>query len=524
MVVMIRRRSLLILILMMALSGIAGSNASAQDNSSFPDLSPDQRVYDETGSSLSTEQVVDLNARLDELLANGADVIVFVRALDASPEETLDQVEALQQAWVATTGTNQDNAVAILINRNPNDPEDARAGIFVGTSYDDGNVPEDEQRAIVDDELIPPLREGDVFGSLMGGLDRLESSIRNGPPKSAFERWSSDAGSSWLPWVGVLLAIPGGLFSASAFRDRQTITRTEMHPTTDRPDDLEPALAGALAHGGAQPSAVSATMLSLAERGALTIEPESKGGTFSSPKVQVRLVDESQATSDFDRKLWSELTREAEGDLVPSKSLQKMAGKTNLLEPLIKTRLSEFGWIDTNASKNRNWLVVIGLVAIGVAVFGIVVAAMGGGWMMLLGVAALFVVGIAALTMSAKYSTLTKQGQEAALPWDAYKRGLKTAAKDRTISFDLDKVFVDAVALNLGGDFDDRLKEAAREGIPIRAFRDQQGQTNSMSSGAAFPYWIAYSTAFSSSSGSAASSSTVSGGGAGGGGGAAGST
>lgn len=46
-----------------------------------------------------------------------ADVVVYVRELDADSDDTLDQVEALQQAWVAATGTDQDEAGAILINQ-----------------------------------------------------------------------------------------------------------------------------------------------------------------------------------------------------------------------------------------------------------------------------------------------------------------------------------------------------------------------------------------------------------------------
>lgn len=519
-----RRLPLLILLIVTVLLGPTVATVSAQDAESFSGLNPDQRVYDETRSSLSADQGAELNTQLEGLLANGADVIVFVRALDATPEETLDQVEALQQAWVATTGTNQDNAVAILINRNPNDSNDARAGIFVGSTYDDGNVPEDEQRAIVDDELIPPLSDGDVFNSLSGALDRLDSSIRNGPPQSAFDQWSSDAGSSWLPWVGLVAAIPGAAAATAAYRGRQTTARSEMPPTTDRPDDLEPAIAGALVLGGGQPSAIPATMLSLAERGALTIEPESEGGKLSKPTVQVRLLDELLASSKIDRTLWSALVSKAEGNLVSSNELQKVAGDTNMLGPLVDAELRSAGWADGSSTGPRAWLVVIGLLAIGLSIFGIVVAASGGGWPILIGIVALSFVGIAALVMSAGYSPLTREGQEAALPWKAYREGLKRAAKDRTIAFDIDRVFVDAVALNLGSDFDDRLKEATEEGVTLRAFRDQQGQATAMSSGALFPYWIAYSTVFSSSSGSAATTSTVSSGGAGGGGGAADST
>jgi uncharacterized membrane protein YgcG len=521
---MIRQAVLLALLATVALSSAMGTPVSAQDASSFPGLTPGQRVYDETGVSLSADQVIDLNTQIDVLAGSGADVIVFVRSLDATPEETLDQVEALQQAWVAVTGANEDTAVAILINRNPDDVHDARAGIYVGSTYDDGNVPGDEQRDIVEETLIPPLRDGDVFSSLMGGLARLDSSIRNGPPQNAFERWSSDAGTSWLPWTGLALAIPGGAAAISAFRRRQTTTRSSMPPTTDRPGDLEPAIAGALVSGGPQATAIPATLLSLAERGALVIEPESDGGMLAKPKVQVRLLDESRATSELDRVLWSALAAKADGDLVSSKDLQRVGGDSDLFKQPIDASLRAAGWIDGDARRQRGRLMVIGILAAGLAIFGFVVAAVGAAWMMLIGIVPLLVVDIAAFWMAAVYPGLTRKGQEAALPWHAYRQGLKRAAKDRTVAFDLDRVFVDAVALNLGNDFDDRLKEAAEEGVTLRAFRDQSGQMAAMSSGGAFPYWIAYSSVFASSSGTAASAATVSGGGAGGGGGAAGST
>ena len=197
-----------------------------------PDLDPSQRVYDETGDSLTADEIDDLNEQIAELQAVGADPVIMVRALDATPSETLDQVEALQQAWVSVTGGNQDVAIAILINRNPDDDFDARAGIYVGSTYDDGNVPESEQVAIVNDELIPPLRDGDVYQSFSNALDRLESSIVNGPPQGAFESWSADAGESWIPWASAVLAGIGGIGAFNLFRKRKHLDRPDLPPTT----------------------------------------------------------------------------------------------------------------------------------------------------------------------------------------------------------------------------------------------------------------------------------------------------
>ncbi|MBW0093642.1 TPM domain-containing protein, partial [Pseudonocardia sp. KRD-188] len=200
------RAALAVLGVLLALV-LAAPAALAQEDDVFPGLEPGVRVYDETGSSLTPAQTADLQGRLDALRATGADAVVLVRALDASSDDTFDQVEALQQAWAARTGADQDTAVAILVNRNPDDPTDARAGVFVGRTFDDGNVPQDEQEAIVEDALIPPLRDGDVHGSLVAGIGRLSDSIRFGPPVSAAEQWAASASRSWLPTAAVVAAL-----------------------------------------------------------------------------------------------------------------------------------------------------------------------------------------------------------------------------------------------------------------------------------------------------------------------------
>lgn len=323
--------------------------ATAQSGTEFSGLESGQRVYDRTQTSLDSSQIADLQQRLDELLSTGADAIVYVRELNVTPEQTLAQVEALQQSWVRRTGADQDTAIAILINRNPGDPNDARAGVFVGPTFNDGNVDEDEQLAIVDAALIPPLRDGDVHGSLVAGVDRLTSSIRNGPPQSAFENWSATAANIWLPWVAIVVALAGLAAAVGLFRRRQTTDIAERHPTTMRPGDLSPALAAALALGGPQASAVPATLLDIAGRDALTIEPEKEGGFLRTATVQVRLVDAQPIRGESESVVWQQLQERAAGDLVSSKALQKLAASPKPILDAVRDQMSAEGWLDPNA-------------------------------------------------------------------------------------------------------------------------------------------------------------------------------
>ena len=492
--------------------------ARAQGADGFPGLEAGQRVYDETGTSLTPDQVADLEQRLADLKSIGADAIVYVRALDATPDETLDQVEALQQAWVQTSGADQDTAAAIVINRNPTDPEDARAGIYVGSTFDDGNVPRDEQRAIVNQALIPPLRDGDVHASLAAGLDRLESSIRFGPPQGAFEAWAAEAGSSWFPWLGVGLAMAGFAAARALFQRRQTTTLPEQPPTISRPGNLTPALAGALANGSPQASAVPATLLDLAARDAVDIEPESEGGTFSKPAIQVRLVDRRLVSDDVEAALWGELERRADEGVVSSKNLNKVAADSKAVRQAVERQMRDQGWRDADAGGNKAGLMMIFVFAVVLLVFTAVVAAVGEQWLPVVAIAALAALAVTAMVMYSDYSGLSRQGQEAAIPWKAYREGLKRAAKDDAVALDLDAVLADSVAMNLGSAMSDRLKEANESGRALRAFTSPAGASYT-----SFPWWVAFSGGFSTTSGSTGTG-TVSGGGAGGGGGAAGST
>lgn len=516
---------MLLLALITLLSLVMPTLAATQGDPENLPLSASQRVYDETGSSLSPDQTADLERRLTDLLSLGGDAFVYVQAVDADTETTLDQVEELQQAWVQQTGADQHTAIAILINRNPDDPNEARAGIFVGSTFNNGNLPESEREAIVDDALIPPLRDGDVYGSFAAGIDRMSRSIQFGPPvtpPNAFERWSADATDSWGPWAAIGAALAGLLGSLSLFRGCQTTGRTAQPPTTRRPGTLPPAIAAALTHGGPQVSAIPATLLDLAGRGALSIEPEGEGGRFSKPKIQIRLLDDRLITNTVESALWVELGKLARDGVVSSQNLTKLSGKTRTIYAAIREQMTAYRWLNPAARRAQAGLFSIGFVALGLAILLGVIASNGDNWWLTgVGIVALGLVFLVGVFLGSTYSRLTREGQEAAIPWRAYRDGLKRAGKDESVRLDLDAILPDIAAMGLGSALDKRLKAAGSSGQTLRAFSGATGMDSATM--AYFPFWVAFNSSVASTSASG-SSGTISSSGAGGGGGSAGST
>lgn len=515
-----------LLTLVALLTLLAPALTAAQDGPGFQPLTAGQRVYDETGT-LTPDQTADLERRLAAIVPIGADTVVYVRALDADPDATLDQVEKLQQTWASSTGINPNTAAAILINRDPDDANSARAGIWVGPTLDRGNLPERETRAITDDALIPPLRDGNLYGSLVAGLDRMSSSIQFGPPvntPNAFERWAADATDSWLPWAAIGAALAGLAGSLSLFRGRQTTDRPADPPTTRRPGDLPPAVAGALVGGGPQASAIPATLLDLAGQGALAIEPESEGGTWGTPKIQVRLVDNRLVANTVDAALWVELDELARDGVVSSQNLAKLSDTSRTIYAAIREYLAVHRWLNPTASRSRAGLFSIAAVASGLAILTGVVASNGDNWWLAgAGIAVLTLVALAAIVLGSTYSGLTREGQEAAIPWKAYRDGLNRAGKDESVGIDLDAILPDVVAMGLDSALDKRLEAAGSSGQTLRAFSGATGMNGAdRATVASFPFWVAFNSSVTSTS--ASSSSTVSSSGGSSGGGAAGST
>ena len=127
-------------------------------------------------------------------------------------------------------------------------------------------------------------------------------------------------------------------------------------------------------------------------------------------------------------------------------------------------------------------------------------------------------VAVIAFGLYIAYSALLRTGQEAAIPWRAYRRGLERAAKDVALPLDLDAVLADTVALNLASAMDDRLKAAQVAGQAPRVLMARANSDRPVTS------WITSSSIVTMTGGSGFGSGTMCGGGPGGGGGAAGST
>lgn len=486
--------------------------ATAAGGDDLPQLTADRRVYDQSGRSLSADQTTALQRRLVTLRSRyGADVVVLVRDLDATPEETFDQVEELQQAWVRATGTEQDTAGAILVNREPGTDDEARAGLFVGSTYDDGDIPRREQEDLVAETLIPPLRDGDVDAGLNDSIDRISRDIRLGPPQRATVAPS-------LAWtlVGLILLGYAAMLTVFALRPRRRAPLPG--PTTRRPDDsLPPAVGAALTEQVSGWYATPATILALATHRALLLEavPGPPGST-KKERTRVRLLDASAARDDVQRTVWRQLERHSEDGVVEDRGLRKVAASPRHVRKAVRAELRRHGWRGRHVVLARVVLATVFVCSSVLAIVCLALASETGAPLVWVAMVLASPLALGGAATPVFYPALSAEGRDLGQGWRAYRSGLAQADASSVAEMGVDTVLPDIVAL----------------GIPATALLDEVAdrETGAVlaalapATPGAVSGWASFHRTFAHSGSSGGGGGGFSGGGAGGGGGAAGST
>src|SRR5262249_12267286 len=156
-----------------------------------------------------------------------------------------------------------------------------------------------------------------------------------------------------------------------------------------------------------------ATILDLARRGALAVEPDGP------KKVRLRLLQPDLVRHPYEVSIWRSLAERADRNgVVAAKELPKVAQSWGPSQSVL--RLERRGWFDAGAGARRRPLYVGGAFALLLSVAGFVLAIVGEeGWGML-GSGLLALAGIAALVAGFALPGTTGAGEQVAAPWRGY--------------------------------------------------------------------------------------------------------
>ncbi|WP_040668247.1 DUF2207 family protein [Nitrolancea hollandica] len=505
--------TILILMLMM----IVGSMGAAIAAPDYGQRIAGRHVYDRAGVLTAGEQA-DLERRAGAVERAGAPVVVYLQARKANYQQTEQDAADLMEAWDIQSAPGAHDGLVIFLNLNPGDLKHGQFSIFAGAKhFQNGDLPESELKRISDQAVLPKLRAGDIAGGIGAALDAAAHSLTAGPlppaPLSPVEQAARVAASGPVSLLNVLAVLLAALLSLPLVRAwrSQPASAAPSVPTTMLPGDLAPALAGALVAGRVTGSPLEATILDLARRDALAIEPVGK------KKVQVRLLDRSAVQDEFEARVWDALEGQAgPGQVISSSSLTKIRSHSQPATDALREELQARGWFDPAIKARRRGLYLAGLAAILLAVLTVVVTETGHQLWGFIGMGILLIAGIVSLIYGGTMRETTAAGEAEAAPWHGYKAGLAAAKRDTARTVDLDQAMPYAVALGIATSLNKRLKAAGERGYtPIWLGRTTDAEAWN---GNFYPYWVAFhtSTAPPSSSGSAGGAA-AGGGGAGGG-------
>ena len=162
------------------------------------------RVTDLTGT-LRPDQMAELEDRLTALETEKGSQIAVLLIPSTRPESIEQYSIRVTDAWkLGRQGVN--DGVLLLLAK-----QDRTVRIEVGKGLE-GVIPDAVANRIIDDDIIPLLKQGDFYGGIAKGLDQLAHLIRGEPlpEPEGINIPSSDSGAGFL--LPIMIGLFGGQF------------------------------------------------------------------------------------------------------------------------------------------------------------------------------------------------------------------------------------------------------------------------------------------------------------------------
>jgi uncharacterized protein len=167
------------------------------------------RVVDQTGT-LSAQQIEQLDARLAAFeREKGAQIAVLLLPTTAPEPIEAFGIRVAEQWQIGRKGV--DDGVIVIVAK-----DDRAARLEVGYGLE-GAVPDAVANRVIDEYLVPRFREGDFYGGLSAGIDRVVKLIEGEPlppPRAAERAPSGQSLQSYLVFFFVLVFAVGGVLRA----------------------------------------------------------------------------------------------------------------------------------------------------------------------------------------------------------------------------------------------------------------------------------------------------------------------
>jgi uncharacterized protein (TIGR04222 family) len=439
---------------------------------------PGKRVYD-TAGVLSPSEIKDLETRAQALTNAGAPCIVYLQARSATRDQTRQDAQNLMTAWDIESKPGARDGFVMYFNLQPGNLKHGQAFLFAGQKHVNGGaLPESKLQRTYDEVMAPLLLQGKVAQAIAAGLDAVTHDLTTPLPGQSANPWLFERLPANI--IAFLLAILAYL-AWRWVRDGAHRLPAKAERATP-PNDLAPALAGAIVRGRLTRDLLQATLFDMARQDLIELAYDEDDG------VVIRLNEhhKQRVEPDAEHAIWSllEHSHTSEG-AISAKDLRKNRAGWGQVEIAIRKGLYSRHWFDSRFFERRRLLYALAIVASVVAFFAFFSALTGEDAWGLIGLGALIGVAVGCVVLALWGPETTPKGEAAAAQWRGYLRGLEEAARNPDEHVDLDEALPYAVALGARRFLAKRFASARDHGdAPSYLGLDRIGKTAS-----AVPLW-----------------------------------
>lgn len=451
---------------------------SVRADGGFGTRVPGKHIYDSTGL-LTAAETANLENRATAVQRAGTTVVVYLRASNETYDETLSDAASLMNAWDVESKPGAHDGLVTFLNLEPGNLRHGQVALYAGAKLIHGPLPTAEMQRIYQSDILPLLESEQTAQGIGQGLDDVAYDLRHG---SSLGNLDGFVRGPLVP-LALLLALLSLVLALWAFRWR---LRHFAGPYIPPETKLAPAYVGALALGRIRDEQMEATLLDLARRKALVIEP-------AGPRqVRIRLLDKRGLNTDFERRLWRALDREADGkDIIHPESLAHVPTDWVSALGALRADLERRGWYRLHPITRRIPLNIAGITlmfaSLAALTFGLVAQEWTGAIAMLI----LFAASLATFITCHYLPDTTPEGERLAAVWRGYLRSLNDHQHVAASDEELNEALPLAVAMGTPTRLDDWLRQAGERGYkPIWFSR----HTGAIGSNGFYPYWVAFHT------------------------------
>ena len=233
----------------------------------FPDPVNGTAVYD-PAAAIDAATEAALETKIDAIeQRSGAEVVVYLQVKPGiSEEQNLDDAHALMDQWgIGRSGF--DDGLVIMLGLDET-KQHGRISLYGGSGFLSAYVDEDGLKAIIDDEMVPLARNGDIDGALINALEAIDRGVTPGGRDrlNTLRQLNALLGLVVAP-ISLLVLVGIAYRAWRREGDDPEYLDSPSVLMAGPPADMTPPLATVVRHGRADQHSLDTTLVELASRG-----------------------------------------------------------------------------------------------------------------------------------------------------------------------------------------------------------------------------------------------------------------